>query len=76
VLCKEHHFACHDFIKNWRARGWKEKSTYTLTMKYISREKKKRQKGKNDQIAFQPALYCRPQPLLTKSEGVGWDELR
>lgn len=43
VLCASHHQGVHDFIREWDRKGWKRKSTYTLTMKYISRERKKRQ---------------------------------
>jgi hypothetical protein len=41
VLCASHHFACHDFIRMWKGKGWKRKSDYTLTMKYIARERKR-----------------------------------
>ena len=44
VLCASHHQGVHDFIAEWKAKGWKHKHPYTLTMKYIAREKKKRRK--------------------------------
>jgi hypothetical protein len=44
VLCATHHQGCHDFISEWREKGWKHKSAYSLTMKYISRERAKMKK--------------------------------
>jgi hypothetical protein len=44
VLCAKHHEGCHEFIHEWRKKGWKPKSDYTLSMKYIAREKKKLRK--------------------------------
>jgi len=44
MLCATHHQGCHDFINHWRAKGWKPKSDYALTMKYIARERAKLRK--------------------------------
>lgn len=46
LLCATHHFGCHAFIAEWKRRGWKKKSDYTLTMKYIARERAKLKKHK------------------------------
>lgn len=40
VLCATHHAECHAFIDNWYAKGWKRKSPYALTMKYVARARK------------------------------------
>lgn len=44
VLCATHHRECHAFIKNWKAKGYKKKADYTLTMKYVARERAKHKK--------------------------------
>lgn len=52
VLCDAHHWACHCFIGDWkrgvREKGWKDLSTYALTMKFVARERTRllRLKGK------------------------------
>src|ERR1700741_2769086 len=44
LLCREHHQGVHDFIRMWRERGYRPLSTYSLTWKYVSRERKKLKK--------------------------------
>lgn len=45
VLCAEHHFGCHAFIREWRRRRYRRLSDYALTMKYVARERKKWEKS-------------------------------
>lgn len=50
VLCADHHGACHEFIAMWqkgiRERGWKTRSTYSITMKFVARERAKLRRKK------------------------------